>query len=553
MLDQRAAHAQPHDPYRRKLAARRRRYLKWIVENFGKLEPETRPFDGRLWSLNHARLVWGREVDRASRYFETVQRRPIGDPDFPGTRYLKTLLDFRHSPRLSKKAKQNLKSLFLNWKMNRLSTVARWPAQHTENHDLMYLTIGLFAEHFRGHDVGKHLRELSQSLAWRFERGWVEWNSHRYQYHYSNPLLILAAHAPSVNLRKGAADLMNLLLAERAVLGVGGYLGGPFLRGYDRNRGRSYNANNACAYYEDHRYDAFLPTVWLAFGLGEPRFDFEKAEGLKPAGDGFGNGRDPRLNQDEGMFFATCSLAPHPVVRALAAGAATRPELIYKGNRNHGWPVPDQGPALLYYYNTPHVSMGSLQAFGYSFQTRFMSVLFPVEPAKGLRTVLFDEKKHHPSDHRNERGELVQHKNWLLSRGELIEDGGIFAQKAGPWDLYRVGKGLCAHLELPGHLHLLQVSDLDKYPNQTAFLQALSQPVADAHCIRGVTTDGDQVAVDVRDMSIQTNGKQRRGWTDMLHDSEPMRSRYGSGVIDITTNAGLLTIDNKILLANLAE
>lgn len=27
----------------------------------------------------------------------------------------------------------------------------------------------------------------------------------------------------------------------------------------------------------DARYDGFLPTVWLAFGLDEPRFDFASA------------------------------------------------------------------------------------------------------------------------------------------------------------------------------------------------------------------------------------------------------------------------------------
>ncbi|MBN2295293.1 MAG: metallophosphoesterase [Pirellulales bacterium] len=553
LLDSPMGWADATDAYQRQLAARRKEYLQWMVEYFGKLEPEMQPFDGRHWSLNQARLSLGVELEKANQYFETVKKRPIGDPDFPSTRYLKTLLDFHNSQRLSRRAKDNLMAIFLNWKMNKLSTVARWPAQFTENHDLMYLTIGLFAELFRGHDMSKHIKELSKSLAWRFERGWVEWNSHRYQYHYSNPLMILAAHAPSANLRKGAADLMNLLLAERALLGVGGYLGGPFLRGYDRNRGRTYGKDNACAYYEDHRYDAFLPTVWLAFGLGEPRFDFDKAGGLAPAGDGFGNGKDPRLNQDEGTFFATHKLVPHPVIRALAAESATRQELIYKGRRNHGWPVAEVCPALLYYYNTPHVSMGSQQAFGYSFQARFMSVFFSSEPAKSLRVVLLDEKKYHASDHRNERGELVQHKNWLMARGELVADGSIESQKSGPWNLYCVDKGLCAHKELPGGLHVMQISDLDKYPTPGAFLAALTVPAREENIVEGKTADGDNVRVDVNDMSISVNNKPRVPWTGMLHDSESMRSVHGSGVVKIKTKAGELKLTNRSLKKELAN
>ena len=553
LLDPAICWTDPNDPYPQQLASRRQEYLQWMVDYFGKLEPQMKPFDGRHWSLNQARLTLGVELEKANQYFETIKKRPIGDPDFPTTRYLKTFLDFKDSPRLSQRAKDNLMSIFLNWKMNNLSTVTAWPSLYTENHDLMYLTIGLFAELFRGHDAGNHIRELSRSLSWRFERGFTEWNSHRYQYHYSNPMLTLAAHAPSENLRKGAADLFNLLLAERALLSVGGYLGGPFLRGYDRNRGRTYGKDHACAYFEDNRYDAFLPTVWLAFGLGEPRFDYSKAPGLAPAGDGFGNGKDPRLNQDEGTFFATHTLVPHPVICALAAEAATRPELIYKGKRNHGWPVREVCPALLYYYNTPHVSMGSQQAFGYSYQARFMSVIFPAEPVKSLRVVLIDKKQYHAADDHNERGELVQHKNWLLARGELVEDGGITPRKSGPWNLYRSGKGLCAHMELPGGLHVLQVSDLDKYPAPEAFLAALTPPAHKEDFVEGKTADGDHVRVDVSNMSISINSKPRVPWTGMLHDSEPMRSVYGSGEIQIKTKTGELKLTNQALKQSLVE
>ena len=75
-------------------------------------------------------------------------------------------------------------------KTNDLSSVARWPAIHPENHDLMHLTLGMFARQYRGEDLSRHTYEIGQSLTWRFQRGWVEWNSPCYQFHFSNPLIV---------------------------------------------------------------------------------------------------------------------------------------------------------------------------------------------------------------------------------------------------------------------------------------------------------------------------------------------------------------------------
>ena len=80
------------------------------------------------------------------------------------------------------------------------------------------------------------------------------------------------------------------------------------------------------AYLTDARYDGFLPTVWLALGMGEPRYDFKnaRAPGLEPAGIHIASGNEPRLKQDEGMFFACSEFVPNPVVQALADEARTR-------------------------------------------------------------------------------------------------------------------------------------------------------------------------------------------------------------------------------------
>ena len=522
---------------------RKREYLDWTVRAFERLP--MKPLDGRAWSLNHARLVLGRDLDEASRYFESVGLTV--DKDFMGIRLLKTLLDFGESGRLSPAAVDHLRSIFVDWEMEPINRTARWRPMHTENHDAMMLTIGLFVEQFRGHDIREHVKQLAQWLAWRFERGWIEWNAPRYQHHSFNPLVVVAEHAPSPGLRKGAADLVNLQLAERALLSVNGYLGGPFFRSWDRHPlyrpdGQPVQ-RGPCAYFDNNRYDAYVPVMWLAFGLAEPRFDYSKAVGLEPAGDGYGCRGDARLNQDEGMFLAASPFVPHPVVCALADEARTRPALVYRGSRSSGWPddpgwAENTDRAQLVYYNTPHISMGSLQCFNWSHQTRYNNVMFAADPSQNLRIelildgVVWDRWRH------ERRGELVQHHNWLLGRGQLVEDGGIESTRVGPWNLYRVGKGLAAHVELDGGYHVLQVGDLDQFRDERAFIDALTPPVREGAFVKGVATNGDRVVADVRDMSVVINGQARPKWTDMLHDSEPMRSVYGSGVVEIRTGDG---------------
>ena len=172
--------------WEREISARRTEYLDWIVERFGKLEPDMKPLDGRAWSLNQARLFLNRDTDKANRYFETVKL--TFDADFMGIRLLKTWLDYRETDRLSERAKEHLRDIIRDWPMDRkggISRTARWPPEFTENHDLMHLTIGLFSEQLRGQRIESQLNELKKFLSWRFERGFYEWGSHRYQLHYS--------------------------------------------------------------------------------------------------------------------------------------------------------------------------------------------------------------------------------------------------------------------------------------------------------------------------------------------------------------------------------
>ncbi|MCA9090746.1 MAG: hypothetical protein KDA90_19155 [Planctomycetaceae bacterium] len=544
--------------WEQEIELRRGEYLKWIVEHFGEIEPTMKPLDGRAWSLNQTRLFLNMETDKASRYFEQVKL--TADADFMGIRLLKTLLDFGDSPQLSMAAKDHLRGIIRDWPMDRKSSISRkatWPPTFTENHDLMHLTIGLFSEQMRGEPIDPLLREMRRSLAWRFERGFYEWGSHRYQMHYSNPLLVLAAYAPDEDIRRAAADLFNIMLAERALMSVGGYLGGPGMRSYGRNRG--------CDYLDNNRYDSFLPTVWLAFGVGEPRFDFTTSEGLEPAGDGYGNTQDPRLNQDEAMFLATSALMPHPVLKDLLDEVATRPETLYTGRRSsaghpfqNGPPENPRSHQVLCYYNTPHVSLGSLRylptsgkmSVSFNSRPRFFSVMFPERPDQVLRTELSnDDLAAGPQSYQYKADRIVQHRDWLIAAGELSASYGLQSRKVGDWDLFHVGQGLCAHVELPGGWHVFQVSDIDKFPTAEAFVAALTLPTIQGDRVLGRSLNGDQISVDLATMAIDVNGVPLNPQIEMLHDSELMTSRYGSGSITIRCRGQQVTFDNKRLLA----
>jgi hypothetical protein len=145
------------------------------------------------------------------------------------------------------------------------------------------------------------------------------------------------------------------------------------------------------------------------------------------------------------------------------------------------------------------------------------------------------------------RGRVVQHKNWLIGQGTLFEDGGIRSRKVDGWNLYQVGKGLCAHRELPNSYHVLQVSDLDTFADAASFVAALSAPEKQGERVDALTIDGDRIAVDLTIMSISINGQPRPHPPKMLHDCDWMRSEYGSGKITIRTKAGSVTLDGTSL------
>jgi len=524
------------------IATRRRELLERYLADApeGGLDPHSTA----LWAIHHARLALGRELDKANAYFERVEHDPrprewkdglidTVDWDFLGIRLLKTLLDFGGTGRLTPAAEGHLREMTVNWRQPRPTVnrnndrAVRWPEIHTENHDLMCITLGLFREHLAGRPTDSIARALAQSLSWRFRRGWREWNSKVYQVHYLLPALILARHAPDERIRTAAGELIQVQMAERALLSMNGHLGGPFCRGYEPQ-------------FDSERNDFYLPVMRMAFGLGEAFGDLsrEDAGNHRPAATALGR-------MHEGVAFAAEGFEPHPIVAALAEEAASRPLLDYRGTRFAPWLL-ERERVLIRYYNTPHVSMGSMRASGRGFQSRFLEVLFAESPDMHLRTDLRDTVTQTPWDTRNERGQAAQHANWLVSRGTLVAQGGLEPQRVGEWDLFAAGRGLCAHAELPGGWHLFQAGDLDQWTTDQAFIAALHRPeLSDGH-IRGRTTGGERVNVDLSDMSVKVNGRDEQ-WYNKLHNCPQMQADWEDGAVTVRASAGTLELSDAVL------
>ena len=503
------------------LTGRREGLLRWVIAELGPREDELGDRQSDLhgvrpWALNHARLELGEDLEKANAWFETfaLDQEPrvwgdgvadTADWDFPATQVLRTLLNFADSPRLSDRARERLTRVFTEWDQPRKGQnrdndrVHRYPAIHTENHDIMCLTIGLFGCVLGGRDASAHVAQLHDSLSMRFRRGWTEWHSPCYQVHYQAPLLILADHAPDPALRRSAEALANVQLAERAALSVGGYLGGPFQRGYD-------------PHHTNDRADGFLPAFWQAFGLPD------EADALKPIG----------------VQFAASRFIPHPVVAALAALPARTPLAHHRGTRDCSRQKRELPRRTICYWNTPHVSMGSLNIVGRAHQARFFNVLFAADPSKSVRTYLHDPEQTSPWEPRREMGAVVQHEGWLIARGRLVEEGGLSATRVGPFNLYRVGRGLCAHAALAEGLHLFQVGDLDLHADEQAFLATLSMPRLEDGSVRGRSPDGHDLLVELDDMSLTVDGRPGHDWSDKLHAGPWLDADWDRGEVAVT-------------------
>ena len=262
----------------------------------------------------------------------------------------------------------------------------------------------------------------------------------------------------------------------------------------------------------------------MAFGLPD------RADGLSAAG----------------LHFASSRFEPHPAVLELAGLPARTPSALHRGTRDCSRRR-ERPRRTICYYNTPHVSMGSMRAFDTGHQPRFFNVMFAADPSCSLRTYLRDSSEPSPWDPRHERGELVQHGNWLVSRGELVAEGGLRSERAGGFDLYRLDRGLAAHCRAGDDLHVFQVGDLDLFADEREFLASLSVPELTDGMLRARTSGGEELRVKLADMSLEVDGRPGHDWAGCLHAGTWLFANWDGGGVELRLPSGTTTFSDRAL------
>lgn len=460
------------------------------------------------------RLLAGFELDPEPRDWGDGEL-DTADWNFTGIKLLRLYLDFKDDDVLQPEAHDRLLSLLRTFPQPRVrhnrdnDRRAVWPGIHTENHDLILLTIGYFRAQLRGDDPADHEQHLARSLSWRMRFGWIEANSPTYQTRYVEPLGILIDHAPNPAIREGAEALLNHLIAERAIFSVQGYLAGP------QARSRSGPGRPS--------RDSLLPLlhIWMDAPL--------------PA--------DHVTNPyREAYWLARSSFTPAPAVRALRqarADPAAEPRR-YRGMRSR------RGGELteFRYFLSPHVAVGSMDWLGHTSKHRYHNMTLAHPRGEPVALWFYHAAVKGPSDPRFGVNDSVQWGEALLARGDVrFTDGADESRVSGWWVLHTPWAAV-AITELPDDRKFAVALDLRREDI------ALAEAVASLAVPR-LTADGDVTWTDRNGRSIRFDlGRGRvahQVWVDeqhevrlggMLHDAPELSSWYGTGIIDVTPPDG---------------
>jgi hypothetical protein len=133
-----------------------------------------------------------------------------------------------------------------------------------------------------------------------------------------------------------------------------------------------------------------------------------------------------------------------------------------------------------------------------------------------------------------------------------VEEGGLTAEQAGTFRIYRVDKGLCAHLALAPDLHVFQVGDLDLYPSPKDFIASLSVPTVEGNTVRA-RTSGDDISVDISNMSIELNGRPGHDWSDKLYAGPWLFADWDDGRISVRLDSWETVFSDEALRGLFAE
>lgn len=485
----------------------------------------THRFDREL-VLAHLLLHEGRELDWANAYLADFelddQLRDWGDdePDTPdwnftGIKLLRLFKDFEKDPILKPEAQHRLITLLSTFPQPRVrhnrdnDRRAVWPGIHTENHDLILLTIGYFRAQLNGEDLKPYEQHLARSLAWRIRFGWLEANSPTYQARYVEPLGVLVDHAPNEAIREGASNALNHILSERAMFSVQSQLAGP----QARTRGRPYEPSR----------DRMLPHLHLWFGWALPA-DFI----AEPYHDAY--------------WLLRSDFTPDPAVVALQAQRQSpqAPTRFYRGMRTRRGGEYTE----FRYLFSPHVAMGSQDWRGSTRRHRYHNALLAHPRGEPVAVWAIYQPEDGSGDPRFGANESVQWGAVLIVRGEVDFTEGAADEQIDSWRVIHTPWAATAIHELPNKWKLLVAIDLKREGiDLTHAIKELAPPAwNEPNSIQWISRDGMPIRFDLRTEwkhhDVYLDGVRVHRPHGMLHDSPKLSSWYGTGIIDIVPTKG---------------
>ncbi|MEM8494270.1 MAG: hypothetical protein AAF663_02640 [Planctomycetota bacterium] len=433
------------------------------------------------------------------------------DWNFSGIKLLRILKDFEDDPALRPPARGRLVEILRDFPQPRVrhnrdnDRRAVWPGIHTENHDLILLTLGYFRAQLRGEDLSAHEQHLARSLSWRMRMGWLEANSPVYQTRYVEPLAVLIDHAPNPAIRAGAENVLNHLLAERAMFSVQGYLAGP-------------QARTRTGPEEPSR-DRMLPLlhVWM--------------DALLPADQSV----EPYY---DAYWLARSGFTPASVIQALRRErtAPLAEPRFYRGMRTRRGGEHTE----FRYFLSPHLAIGSMDWRGSTRRHRYHNLLLAHPRGEPEAVWFFHAPEDTPSDPRFGFNESVQWGDALVARGEPGFTDGIEEADLLGWRVIHTPWAAVAIAELPDGWKLAVGLDLKREGLELADAVAeLNLPKASAKGdILWTDRSGIPIRFDLRPSGVAHDvyiHKHKQLRIDgMLHNVPELNSWYGTGIVDVS-------------------
>ncbi|MFH0929509.1 MAG: PA14 domain-containing protein, partial [Candidatus Aenigmatarchaeota archaeon] len=420
------------------------------------------------------------------------------DWDFVTTFIIRAYFQFKGTGKLTAAAENNMKNVLSNRAGTPMTEDPNFG--YSENHNAMIVSAGYFGNMITGGSNSQNEAWLINFLDDRLEGHYYELNSPTYMGSEFRVLWNLYDFADSPTLRKKAEAVLDMLLAEHALINVNGIRGGPFYR-----------------YYGIHVVDQSADYVYR---ISQVYFD-------TPADYG---GSTPFIN----IFAWYSSYEVPQIVKDIANG--NKQPFVLESRR-------DIAPT--YYYVTPHAVLATAQGdyrdslMESTTNTGARSHIWDISFDTSPRKVIFSGDEF--DEYFYDETDAVQYRNVLItSRNEQINYVGVTKATESGWTFVQEGKTFVAVSNpLSNGRIIVEMRDADDYGKSFSEFKADIKNNA-------VSASGDRVTyVNTFGETITSPTKYTidgDSFSYKLFDSPYLVSDWGSGVITVKWGGDQYTI-----------